>query len=112
MAAKSLIIASFAVCLFFTALTTAIAALMIRFHKTQSLYAIDVSLQTQIKKDWVVEPYIDVKVTKDAFCPEDFPYEVFYNVWLGTRRWCDCIDKKNEFGEDLKDAGVNFDSDC
>jgi len=37
-------------------------------------------------------------ITTNPTCPTNFPFEVFYDVFAGAMRMCDCIDdhKRNE----------------
>jgi hypothetical protein len=57
-----------------------------------------ISFLTQIKDDWSVMGYIDLKLVgpeggRDyrVECPSSHPEDtVFYDVWPGTTTYCDC----------------------
>ena len=49
---------------------------------------------SQVKYDWTIQPFTSITVIDaDYSCPEDFPDEVIYNLWPGTRMMCDCIER-------------------
>ena len=44
----------------------------------------------QIAQDWDTQPFIDVTVTADTYCPVNTT-EIYEHVWYGHDRGCDCI---------------------
>lgn len=55
-------------------------------------------------RSWEQKPFVDVIVTDDALCPEDFKEDLVFDTWLGTRAMCDCLQRGQNNG-DLKDGG-------
>ena len=62
----------------------------------------DISYFSQITEDWTTKPFVDIKIMKrdenDEIpeCPNDFPDEVVYKIWPGTRPYCDCTTAKTK----------------
>lgn len=47
-------------------------------------------------RDWSLAPFVGVKVVSAELpCPEDFPDDVIYDIWPGTRQRCDCLEWKD-----------------
>ena len=61
--------------------------------------------------DWLSVPFTDITVVdSDRACPKDYPDNVVYEVWPGTRRMCDCIERSFEFFLDQEcEKGKNAD---
>ena len=46
---------------------------------------------TQVSRDWITHPFIDIKVTDADTCPDSHPDMVLYRPFYGTRIGCDCL---------------------
>ena len=58
-----------------------------------------------------VHPVVDVKLV-DGNCPEDYPDDLLYDIWLGIRAHCDCLQRPEErtlHMDTLCDRGVTGD---
>lgn len=42
-------------------------------------------------KSWNNLPFVDVYPTTEVFCPAEFPDDVIYDIWPGSRGMCDCL---------------------
>ena len=42
-------------------------------------------------KSWQKVPYVDVFPTLERSCPLDFPDDLIYDIWPGSRGYCDCM---------------------
>lgn len=50
-----------------------------------------------IMREWEKAPYVDVVVVQeDQKCPEDYPEDVIFDTWLGTRTCCDCLERMSK----------------
>ena len=49
-----------------------------------------------LKKSWQAKPFVDVIMTTAKSCPETHPDDLIYEVWLGTRGMCDCLEREEE----------------
>jgi len=57
----------------------------------------DINYLTQIGRDWSTLPFQDILVTEETQCPDTHPDPVLYDVWLGTRAYCDCIERDGRY---------------
>ena len=50
-----------------------------------------------LKKSWESNPFVDI-IVQDAQvpCPSEFPEEVIYEIFPGTRKSCDCLKYEND----------------
>ena len=53
-------------------------------------------------KSWTTEPFTDVIVIdiadptvslESADCPDTHPHDVIYEIWPGSRHFCDCLER-------------------
>ena len=44
-------------------------------------------------RSWQSLPLVDIYVTSDSYCPAEYPEDVVYEVWLGTRGFCECLQR-------------------
>ena len=65
----------------------------VHYWLNESLLHIDYSIgiATQVGRDWLVKPFIDIVVTTDNFCPSSHPDLVFQRTFLGSNVGCDCF---------------------
>ena len=66
----------------------------------------------QVGLDWRRVPFTDITVVEgvDRPCPSDYPDEVIYDIWPGTRMMCDCIERSFEYFLDINcNKGKNGD---
>ena len=59
---------------------------------------------------WQRQPLVDVAVTDGPSCPADYPEDVIYQIWLGTRGFCDCL-QRGEDHDDGRDYYLNQNCD-
>ena len=59
-----------------------------------------------LKKSWESYPFVDI-IVQDAQdpCPSEFPEEVIYGIFPGTRFACDCL-------ESIDDPHIMMDENC
>jgi len=60
----------------------------------------DINYLTQIGRDWSTQPFHDIVVTEETKCPDTHPDLVLYDVWLGIRTYCDCIERDGVYDLD------------
>lgn len=77
------------------------------------------SLATSIlHKSWQQVPFIDVYPTLETTCPPDFPDDMIYDIWPGSKGHCDCLQRSDDrayFLNRMCDKSKNGDSkseDC
>lgn len=59
-------------------------------------------------RSWTRKPFVAVKAfdAKETLaCPADYPEELLYDIWLGTRVVCDCLER-------LEDPTIALDIEC
>ena len=49
-----------------------------------------------LEQSWDVKPFVDVVLTDRTICPETHPDDLIYEVWLGTRGLCDCLERAGD----------------
>ena len=47
-------------------------------------------------KDWQTQPFVDIHVTSENVCPEEFPEDAIYEIWSGIRGMCDCLQREGD----------------
>jgi len=81
----------------------------------------DLSYLNQITDDWTTLPFVKLYVmparnetlNKTENCPTEYPDEVFYTVWPGTYKYCDCENSaKIYLQEDCKVASLITPEGC
>ena len=61
-----------------------------------------------IARSWTRKPFVAVKAfdAKETLaCPFEYPEELLYDIWLGTRMMCDCLERAD-------DRTIAFDREC
>ena len=60
---------------------------------SESLLHVNYSLESvqQVSRDWLVEPFVDIIVTDENYCPSSHPDLVFYRTFMGSNDGCDCM---------------------
>ena len=58
-----------------------------------------------LMRSWTQKPFVDVFVTDATKCPTDFPEDLIYDIWRGSRGHCDCL----EYGDQ---RGFHMDQKC
>ena len=97
------------------ALAIAASSIMIHQNKEKTwskkltqLYEGENSAPYALMKSWEKQPFVDIRVL-DAeeypYCPDEYPEDVVYDIWLGTRAMCDCLEREG-------DRLVEFDKMC
>ena len=43
-----------------------------------------------------MKPFVDVILHDGRICPEEYPDDLIYEVWLGTRGLCDCLERSGD----------------
>ena len=64
-----------------------------------------VSVLKILDRSWETKPFVDMWVTDDTKCPRTHPDEVVYQMWLGTRAYCDCLSQE-------VNRAYHLDEDC
>ena len=95
-------------CYILTAWSLAIAASSMMIYQVNSgswvtsitrLYSSQQTLPTLLLSSWAKQPFVGIKVL-DAeeypTCPSDYPEDVVYDIWLGTRAVCDCLENAGD----------------
>ena len=63
-----------------------------------------------LAKSWEARPFVDILVltddqagsdTNENSCPESHPDDLFYEIWMGTRAMCDCLERSKDRKYDL-----------
>ena len=49
-----------------------------------------------LEKSWDVKPFVDVVLHDGNSCPETHPDDLIYELWLGTRGLCDCLERDGD----------------
>lgn len=49
-----------------------------------------------LQQSWEVKPFVDVVVHDGNICPYDYPDDLIYEVWLGTRGLCSCLERDDD----------------
>lgn len=44
-------------------------------------------------RSWEQKPFVDVVVSADLSCPQGFKEDLVFDIWLGTRAMCDCLQR-------------------
>lgn len=47
-------------------------------------------------KSWQTYPFIDVAPTTNQWCPDDFPEDLIYDIWPGSRAMCNCLQREED----------------
>ena len=79
-------------------------------HIGSASNAVDLSYLYQVSDDWTTQPFIDITVTNQNYCPSTHPHEVFYDLWPGGTIMCDCLKYKgNILDRACRKGGKNSD---
>ena len=68
------------------------------------------SYVNQIKTDWETQPFIDITVTDNYYCPTG-SVEIYTRVWYGQKLACDCLNTRGCYGESYCNK-MNYDTSC
>ena len=52
-----------------------------------------------------MKPFVDVILHDGSICPGTHPDDLIYEVWLGTRGLCDCLERED-------DRNYSLDMEC
>ena len=55
-----------------------------------------------LENNWKARPIVDVRAFRQdelletSVCPSDYPEDVMYDIWKGTRGMCDCLERPGD----------------
>ena len=59
-------------------------------------------------RSWNQKPFVAMKAfdtRETSSCPAEYPEDVLYDIWLGTRKTCSCLERE-------KERSIGFDRVC
>ena len=62
----------------------------------------------QVSRDWLAQPFVDITVTTNDYCPSSHPDLVYNRPFLGTTVGCDCFGIKDRWIYGGGDSFSNF----
>jgi len=62
-------------------------------HTIMGLGSSDTAAIYILQRSWEVKPFVDIVVTNERNCPYSHPEDVIFEIWLGTKGMCDCLER-------------------
>ena len=64
---------------------------------------------TILEKSWQSKPIVGIRAFTDrgsqkvGGCPVEYPEDIMYDIWPGTRGMCDCLEREGDRRADMNE---------